>query len=95
MIGTINTALPPAPKSGVDLAAARRAGEEFESVFLGQMVSQLFAGLGEDPLTGGGAGGNLYRSMMQEQYGKTIARSGGLGIADSVVRQMIKQQEKA
>ena len=31
--------------------------------------------------------------MMVEQYGKSIARSGGIGIADSVEREILKLQE--
>jgi Rod binding domain-containing protein len=76
-----------------DIAAARKVGQEFESVFLGQMVSHAFSGIGKDPLTGG-AGSDLYGSMLQDEYGKAVARSGGLGIADAVVRQLIKSQEK-
>jgi Rod binding domain-containing protein len=29
-----------------------------------------------------------------EQYGKALAKSGGIGIADAVVREMLRAQEK-
>lgn len=74
--------------------AARKAGQEFEEVFLGQMIAHMFDGVGDDKLFGGGEAGKLYRSMMQDEYGKTIARSGGIGIADAVTRQVLKLQEK-
>ena len=77
-----------------DAAAARKAGQEFESVFLSQMIAHMFEGIGDDPILGGGEAGKLYRSMMQDEYGKVIARSGGIGIADSVMRQVIKMQER-
>ena len=31
--------------------------------------------------------------MMVQEYGKAIARSGGIGIADSVQREILKMQE--
>ena len=78
-----------------DMAAARKVGQEFEAVFLSQMIAHMFEGVGDDKLFGGGETGKLFRSMMQDEYGKTIARSGGIGIADSVTREVLKLQEKA
>ena len=83
------------PVNAKDLAAARKVGQEFESVFLSQMIAHLFNGVGDDPILGGGEAGKLYRSMMQDEYGKVIAKSGGIGVADSVMREVIKMQEKA
>ena len=31
--------------------------------------------------------------MMTEEYGKIIARSGGIGVADHVKREMLRMQE--
>ena len=78
-----------------NIAAARKAGQEFEAMFLGQMIAHLFDGVGDDKLFGGGEAGKLYRSMMQEEYGKTTARAGGIGIADAVAREVLKLQERA
>ncbi len=74
-------------------AAIRRAAEEFESVFLAQMMAPMFDGLGEDELFGGGPSTKIYRSMMVQEYGKAIARTGGVGIADAVEREILKLQE--
>ena len=91
------TAAPPSGKIPAvkDIAAARKVGEQFEAMFVGQMVAHMFEGIGDDPITGGGEGGKMYRSMLQEEYGKVIAKSGGLGVADSVMREVLKLQEKA
>ena len=83
------------PTSAKDLAAARKVGQEFESVFLSQMIAHMFQGVGDDPILGGGEAGKLYRSMMQDEYGKVIAKSGGIGVADAVMREVIKMQGKA
>ncbi|MFC1674115.1 rod-binding protein [Pseudomonadota bacterium] len=35
----------------------------------------------------------MWRSLMVDEYGKSVAKSGGIGIADQVLAQMIKLQE--
>ncbi len=71
----------------------RRAAEEFEAVFISQMLAPMFEGLETDELFGGGPGEDVYRSILVEEYGKAIARSGGIGIADAVQREILRLQE--
>jgi peptidoglycan hydrolase FlgJ len=78
-----------------DDKAIRKAAEEFEAVFVSQMLAPMFETLESDTMFGGGPGEDIYRSMMVEEYGKVIARSGGIGIADSVTREMLRIQEAA
>lgn len=87
----------PTAKSGngaPDLAKIKKSATEFEAVFATEMLSHMFEGVGVDPVTGGGNGEEIYKSMMIEQYGKAIAHSGALGIADKVAAELIKAQEK-
>ena len=42
---------------------------------------------------GGGNEETLFRSMMNEEVAKSISRQGGIGIADSVYREIMRQQE--
>ncbi|MFN4088615.1 MAG: rod-binding protein [Alphaproteobacteria bacterium] len=83
----------PGATAAADREAARRTAQEFEAVFVGQMVSHMFAGLQEDALFGGGQAGDLYRSMLNEEYGRAIAKSGGVGVADQVMKQILALQE--
>ena len=76
-----------------DPKAVRHAAEEFEAVFISQMLAPMFETVNTDELFGGGPGADIYRSMMVEEYGKTIARAGGLGIADAVQRELLALQE--
>jgi Rod binding domain-containing protein len=72
---------------------ARDQAQEFESVFLTTFVQQMFSGLDTDsPFSGGHAEG-IYQSMMSEQYASSIARSGGIGIADHVYAEIMKSQQ--
>lgn len=85
-------ALPTMPK-GQDMQKMREAAQEFEAVFLSQMLKPMFEGIGSAPPFGGGPAEEMYRSLMMDEYGKSIAKAGGIGIADQVLREMIKLQE--
>jgi peptidoglycan hydrolase FlgJ len=72
----------------------REAAEEFEAVFLGQILRGVTEGLtGPGPL--GRGGDDPFASMLQDEYAKLISRSGGIGVADAVLREMLKAQEVA
>lgn len=82
----------PATTGQASPAALRRAAEEFEGVFIAQVLSQLTTGLGGAGLTGGGQD-DPFASMLRDEYAKVVSRSGGLGVADAVLREMLKAQE--
>ena len=86
------SALPGVPKTG-DMAKLREAAQEFEGVFLSQMLKPMFENMASAPPFGGGPAEDMYRSLMVDEYGKSIAKAGGIGIADQVMREMIKMQE--
>ena len=52
-----------------------------------------FEALDTDGLGGGGLGEQMFRPMLVERYAEAIARAGGVGIADSVVRELMRLQE--
>ncbi len=81
------------PRPTANQVEARAAAVSFEALFLSQMLSQMTAGLKTDGPFGGGFGETIYRSMLNEQYGATLAARGGVGIADAVYREMLKYQE--
>ena len=75
-------------------AKARKTAQDFESMFLEQTLERLFASGGpEGPLGDNGMGGEVYRSMLVKEYAGNIAKSGGVGIADQVYREILKMQE--
>lgn len=74
-------------------AKAKETAENFEAVFLNSMFQQMFTDAGgEGPLGGKGATG-VWRSMLTDEYARSFAKSGGIGIADSVYSALIAQQE--
>ena len=71
-----------------------KAAEDFEAVFLSQMLAQMWKGVEADETFGGGEAENTWRGMMIEEYGKQIAKSGGVGLAADVKAAMIQIQEQ-
>jgi Rod binding domain-containing protein len=84
-----------APQAGKTAAATDKAAKEFESVFISQFLGSMFSGIKTDGLMGGGQGEEMFRSMMVDQYSKSIENQGGFGLAASVKQQMLKMQEAA
>jgi flagellar protein FlgJ len=85
--------------NGADMTATeekklRETAKEFESFFIGQMMEHMMAGIEPDPNFGGGHGEQMWRSMMNQEYGKELAKSNKLGIADHVMRGMLMAQEQ-
>lgn len=83
----------PRPTKSDDPAAARQAAEEFESFFVAKMLEHMFAGVSTEAPFGGGNGERIWRSFLIDKYGDLIAKTGGLGIADAVERQLLRAQE--
>jgi flagellar protein FlgJ len=73
-------------------AKAKATSQDFEAMFLNSMFSQMTSGLqGEGPY-GSTTGTGVWRSMLTEQYSKSFAQAGGVGISKDVYRTLILQQ---
>lgn len=83
----------PAMPTTASAGAAHKAAQDFESFFLSQTFETMFQGVGDDDLFGGGEGEKIYRSLLLQQYSKVAAKSGGVGIADAVQREILRSQE--
>jgi len=83
------------PAATSDPTRAREAAEQFEAVFLSQMLEPMFAGLDTGGPFGGGQGEKVFRSLMIQEYGRLISRAGGVGIADHVMAEILRVQEAA
>ena len=71
---------------------AKSTATDFEAMFLNSMFSQMTSGLkGEGPF-GDTPGTGVWRSMLTEQYSKSFAKAGGIGISNDVYRTLIIQQ---
>jgi Rod binding domain-containing protein len=75
--------------------AARKTGQDFEAFFVTSMLESMMSGLKTDKMFGGGQGETLYRSMLNQYYGKAIAARGTLGIGSMVTHEILRMQESA
>ena len=75
------------------MAMATKAAQNFESFFVTSMMESMYAGMKPDKLFGGGSGEEMYRSLLNQEYGKVIAERDVLGIADEVRSEMLRSQE--
>ena len=82
-----------APAATSNAQVAAKTSKEFESVFISQFVGSMFQGISTDGPTGGGEGEEMFRSLMVDQYSKSIEQRGGFGLAAAVQRQLLKHQE--
>jgi Rod binding domain-containing protein len=88
-----NTAAP-AIGGNLNLAAAKKTGEDFEAYFLSQAFENMFSGVDTDQMFGGGQSEGIYRSMMIQEYSKVAARTHSTGIGDEVTREILRMQEQ-
>jgi flagellar protein FlgJ len=84
--------------SGIDpkavaKAKARVAAQDFEAVFLNTMVTQMFTAVGGEGPFGGDKSTGVWRGFLADEYSKSFAKKGGIGIADHVYQSLMAQQE--
>jgi flagellar protein FlgJ len=74
---------------------AQKQATDFEAMFLNTMFSQMTTGVkGEGPF-GDTTGTGVWRSMLTDEYSKSFAKAGGIGISSDVYRTLIMQQANA
>jgi flagellar protein FlgJ len=67
--------------------------QDFEAMFLSSMFQNMFSTIEGDGPLGSTAGVAPWRSFLSQEYGKIVAKAGGIGIADHVYRSLIAMQE--
>jgi Rod binding domain-containing protein len=80
-------------KLGTPAARAKAASEDFEAMFLNSMFQQMFTAVGNDGPLGGGTGVGVWRSFLTDEYAKSFAKAGGIGVAKEVYGTLLKLQE--
>jgi flagellar protein FlgJ len=79
--------------NGSGAQKAKAASEDFEAVFLSSMFNEMFASVkGDGPLGGAGSTG-IWRSFLSDEYAKSFAKAGGVGIGAQVYQTLLSQQE--
>jgi flagellar protein FlgJ len=70
--------------------AAKKVAKEFETMFVGMMLKSMRETVGKDKLTNGGHGEEVYRSLLDQEYAKSLTEHGGVGLTAMLERQLVK-----
>lgn len=74
---------------------SKQAAEDFEAVFISQMLQPMFDTVETDGMFGAGSAEETWRAIMVEEIGKQMAKAGGIGLAPVVEKEMLRLQEVA
>lgn len=88
------TSFIPNVSTGPSLEKMKQTAQDFEAFFISRMFESMYDTVPVNETFGGGAGEKMFRSMLIDEYGKMTARSGGIGVADAVMKEMLAQQAK-
>ena len=75
-------------------AKTKTVATNFEATFINSMFSEMTTGLKGDGPFGSTPGTGVWRGMLTEQYSKSFAKAGGIGISHEVYRSLILQQAR-
>lgn len=78
-------------KAGRTPEQIRAVAEDFEAVFLHQMLSAMRQGVSEDSPLGGPD--NPFGNLLLSEQAKLIGKAGGIGVADHIMTELLKLQE--
>lgn len=80
-------------KKSVTADQAESTARDFESMFMAQMLESMFGDSVGNEAFGDEDSSQIYKGLLMDAYGKEVARSGGIGIADYVKRELLTLQE--
>lgn len=74
---------------------AKEAAQDFEAFFMTKMMESMFDGISTEGMFGGGHAEKVYRSLLLNEYGKAMAKTGSIGVSDDIMSAILKMQEAA
>ncbi|HEY8571037.1 rod-binding protein [Phenylobacterium sp.] len=86
---------PTGPANAAELAKRGQIQEtarKFETQFLSIMLQQMFEGVEPAAPFDGGPGESMFKSFMTEAMANQMVKSGGIGLSDTIAREMLKLQ---
>lgn len=71
----------------------KETAEDFEAFFMTKMMETMYEGISTDGMFGGGHAEKIYRSMLLNEYGKQMAKTGNIGISQEIMNSILQMQE--
>ncbi|GHV18726.1 hypothetical protein AGMMS49959_01290 [Planctomycetales bacterium] len=81
-------------KTQGDERALRMSANEFVGVFIGQMYKVMGESVGKSELMNGGAGEEMFRTMLYDEYARQAAHQDRTGLGETVY-QSLKSRNQA
>ena len=72
-----------------------QTAKEFEAMFLSEMLKPIFESVPVNETFGGGKTEEIFGGFLRDEYGKMMAGTSGIGIADLVKEELIEMQSRA
>lgn len=69
-------------------AQITKQSKDLEAVLLSTMIEPMFPDGKHSDLYGGGMGSDIFRTMLIQEYGKTFADAGGIGLAKNIEKEV-------
>ncbi len=74
---------------------AKEAAQDFEAFFMTKMMESMFEGVSTEGMFGGGHAEKIYRSLLLNEYGNAMAKTGSIGVSDDIMSAILRMQEAA
>lgn len=73
--------------------ALDKTAQDFQAVFLTEVLNHMFKEIEVDPLFGGGSAESLFRSVLLEKYSDILSQNDMLKLNSLVKQELLKLQE--
>ena len=90
-------ALSPTIGSGdkkLDRGKLKKACDDFEALFMAQMLKFMRQSLPQTGFFGEGVGSDVYQSLMDQQLSQKLSQGKGLGLGKMIYQQVLRREEK-
>lgn len=91
----IGPAIAASSLSPAQIGTLRKQAEDLEGVFLNTLMKEMFSSIDTEGDFGGGFAEETWRGMQAEHLANAVAAGGGIGLADSVLANLLAVQEAA
>jgi Rod binding domain-containing protein len=81
--------------SDADKKQLEKTVSNFEAVYMGQMLSQMYTDIDPNSEFGGGVGEEMFRGLLTEQYAQKITKDGNGPLSGVLEREMLRMQAVA
>ncbi|MDC7241667.1 MAG: rod-binding protein [Spirochaetales bacterium] len=80
-----------ASANNAEMAKLKQACEDFEAIFIKQMLDSMKKTINKSELTKKNMGEDIFEDMLYDEYAKKMSSTAGLGVGDMMFQQLSRQ----